>query len=463
MQKLMILVMLLIFALLAGCAEKEQIALPNVPPETYVALADSVRNPTVYIQVLHWWGDDRDGEVIGYEYKWVLAPSQSSCNMDTAWTFTEATHDTFYLPVSSDSTTHRFYVRSIDDDGAYDPTPASVALPLVNSPPKVWLWDIGSLPDTTYPAITLKWHAEDPEGQETIAEYLLWLDGDAVPRSFGPTDTIATLTPEDFKGTYGVRSLYLVAVDTGCDTSNVVTYTWYVREPEGNVLLIDNLPRSYAGYRIGDRFYRGSLDSCIGEYSILDIEHFGGNRYTHAFEALFDLFDMVIWYNEPWHDPGQGRDTLLLSTISSIVPAYVEKGGRFILASHAAVGTRGVFNDSIGFAVFGIDTVYLRDASTDFDCKRWVVFGNAGIGLENVKVNGLFMGAECMKPASQATPLFYIPPGTAIPEQDVNYYVGIMNSYGAGKAALITFPLSRSNSYHNNQYVFCKLLELMLN
>jgi len=451
------------FVMVSGCAQKEDLTTPNLPPETYVAIADSVRNPTVYIQVLHWWGEDIDGEVVGYEYKWELDPTEGTCGFDTTWIFTEETGDTFHLPVTEDTGTHRFYVRAIDDDGSADPTPASTSFPVTNSPPSVRIWDIGSLPDTTYPAFAFKWHGEDPEGDETIAEYLVWLDGETLPRVLDAQDTMVTLTVDDFGGRYGERTVYLVAIDSGCDTSNVATYSWFVKQPEGNVLLVDNLPREYAGYRVGDRFYRTSLDSCIGTYSVLDIEHFGGNRYSFAFESLFELFDLVIWYNDPWHDPDQGRDTLYLAPVAPILPDFVAGGGRLILISHTAVGTRGAFRDSATLQFFGIDSLYLRENSTDFDCKRWIVYGNGAVGLDTVKVNGLFMGAECMKPQQDATPLFHIPPGTVGPEQTVDYYVGIMNDYGDGKVALLTFPISRSNTYRNNQSVFCKLVELMLN
>jgi hypothetical protein len=53
----------LLVLIAAGCAEDENLALPNTPPETYMALGDSAHHATVYIQTIHWWGDDADGEV----------------------------------------------------------------------------------------------------------------------------------------------------------------------------------------------------------------------------------------------------------------------------------------------------------------------------------------------------------------------------------------------------------------
>ena len=44
----------------------------NMPPEThlFLQLSDSIQYPgeTVSMQVLHWYGDDPDGEVAGFEW-----------------------------------------------------------------------------------------------------------------------------------------------------------------------------------------------------------------------------------------------------------------------------------------------------------------------------------------------------------------------------------------------------------
>jgi len=83
----------LVLALAPGCAREENLAIPNTPPETYIAIADTVRNTTVYIQHLHWWGDDIDGEVIGYEYRWFMDEMEPGCPTDTDWVFTGETAD----------------------------------------------------------------------------------------------------------------------------------------------------------------------------------------------------------------------------------------------------------------------------------------------------------------------------------------------------------------------------------
>ena len=85
--------------------EKNSQPTGNKPPETYLFLfvmSDTVSSPdSVYIdsvgidttaskQVLHWWGDDSDGEVIGYYIQW-------DYQSKPIWTTSE--YDTFYTPI----------------------------------------------------------------------------------------------------------------------------------------------------------------------------------------------------------------------------------------------------------------------------------------------------------------------------------------------------------------------------
>jgi hypothetical protein len=133
-----------------------------------------------------------------------------------------------------------------------------------------------------------------------------------------------------------------------------------------------------------------------------------------------------------------------------------------IIVSMAAVGTGGALLDSTAFEAFGIDTLYIRNEETNFDCKRWEIRANDDIGLDSLKVTGFYLGVECIRPATQVTPLYHIPPGTVNSSQTENYYLGVINSWQDGKAALITFPMSRGDYYGNASDEFCKVINLML-
>jgi hypothetical protein len=440
-----------------GCAEKEDVALPNLPPETYVAVADSIRHATVYTQTITWWGSDVDGEIIGYEYRWHMDPAEPGCPMDTLWHFTEARSDTFDLPVTNETSTHLFEVRAYDDNLAWDDTPCSLSVPVINTPPEIHIRKPEAVPDTTFPSLLVEVEFSDMEGDETVASVLAWLDSDDPEiLEFAPEDATISLGAEAFAGSYGERTLSVVAVDTGCDTSRVDSLTWYVTPPTGRVLLIDDLSSAAgAAERISDRFYRAGLDSCEGTYSVLDLEGFGGTTGAHNFPELFSQFDLVIWYTGHLLT----QEPLALAGLEGTITEYVAGGGNFLLQSLRAVGSGGVFEDSLVLDPFGIDRLYLNQGSTNWDCRKWHIQGTAEAGLDSLKFQSNTPGVEFIKPMAEALPLYHLLPGTAGPQ---TFYMGILNSWQAGRAALLTFPLGRCNGYGNGRSEYCKIVELML-
>ena len=444
--------------IVTGCAEKEDVALPNLPPETFVAVADSIRHPTVYTQAITWWGSDVDGEIIGYAYRWHMDPAEPGCPMDTLWHFTEARSDTFDLPVTNGSSTHLFEVRACDDDLAWDDTPCSLSVPVVNTPPQIHIRKPGAVPDTTLPSLRVEIEFSDMDGDETIANILAWLDDDDPEiLEFAPEDAVITLSGEVFDDKYGTRTLYIVAVDTGCDTSNVDSLTWYVMPPQGRVLLVDDLSSAAgAAEWISDRFYRTGLDSCEGAYSVLDLEGFGGAPAAHNLPELFSQFDLVIWYTAHLLT----QEPLALTGLEGAITEYVEGGCNFLLQSLRAVGSGGVFEDSLVLDLFGIDILYLNQGSTNWDCRKWHIQGTAESGLDSLKFQSNTPGVEFIRPAEDALPLYYLLPGTAGPQ---TFYLGVLNPWQAGRAALLTFPLGRCNGYGNGRSEYCRIVELMLN
>jgi hypothetical protein len=295
-----------------------------------------------------------------------------------------------------------------------------------------------------------------------VSKYIVWLDGSRESaKVMAPPDTLVSLGAEDFAGRFNrARTLNLLAVDSGCDTSEVVAHTWFVKEPRGRVLLVDDLGSEGAALAPqSDAFYRSGLRTC-GDFSVLDLENYGGVISAHNFPVLFGQFDVVVWYNDPRRDP-----SARLPLVEGDLKTYVEGGGSLLLVSMAALGSGGALRDSLWPEVFGIDSIFVRlsPPTTNFDCMNWAIRSNQQLGLDSLKVQGLWPGAECMLPHQSATPLYYIPPETTTnPRNRENYYLGIVNSWQAGKAAIMTFPLSRSDGYANARAEYCKVVQLLL-
>ena len=127
---------------------------------------------------VHWWGDDSDGLIVGYIFKWE--------GIDQSWSFTTSNDSIFALPIGTVDTSFTLFVSAVDnsgnglydesvflngikimsepfidenennkydegesfiDFGAIDETPAIQKFPIRNSAPEVTWNDISILPE----------------------------------------------------------------------------------------------------------------------------------------------------------------------------------------------------------------------------------------------------------------------------------------------------------------------------
>ena len=126
-------------------------------------------------QLLHWWGEDSDGDVIGYKYKW---------SSDSAWTFTTAEEGLFYVPIRTDLDVFSFEVKTVDNDNLEDKSPAKLTLPIKNSRPEIHfrfnsnpkIADIQGDTSITFPTRTFVWDLYDQDGIESIQDIYYAID-----------------------------------------------------------------------------------------------------------------------------------------------------------------------------------------------------------------------------------------------------------------------------------------------
>jgi len=314
-----------------SCGERKvDNPLPNQPPETYLFLfTDTTLNTTTSRQILHWWGDDPDGFVVGYRYSWDPTLPEDQ------WTWTTQTSDTFSLAIPGADTVYVFSVRAVDDQGLSDPTPATQRFPVKNTPPEVQFLLGFDVPETTFTVASFFWKGTDLDGDETIEKYLYALDDTSRPenwRELPPTVTFLTLHEEDGL-TEGEHVFYLKAVDIAQASSPVIRMppegrTWYVKKPRGRLLLIDD-------YAIADNsadFYRAVLDTLVGEYTVWDIKiDRDGDRQEDflppskvTFTETLLLFDYILWYTDsnPHFEEAQVG-----------VPEFLKKGGKILFSA----------------------------------------------------------------------------------------------------------------------------------
>ncbi|MGB2867923.1 MAG: hypothetical protein WBD36_05695 [Bacteroidota bacterium] len=199
---------------------------PNQRPKTFFWLfPDSNLATVVSRQHLRWWGEDRDGYVVGYLLSYTPSVSTLPSPDTLSYVFTTQTDTTVLLPIRQSFQDFLLVVRAVDNsfhesltsgaivrlspdpywdvnvngvlDGgdvalpslrdAMDADGAKQKFPIKNSPPIAeYVTDpddparLIQPPDTTFPVITFVWNGSDPDGDETVASYRISLNDSSV-------------------------------------------------------------------------------------------------------------------------------------------------------------------------------------------------------------------------------------------------------------------------------------------
>lgn len=366
-------------AIFLSCSESvTDNPLENQPPETHLFLYTNaeISQQKSKLQV-HWWGDDSDGLVIGYVFKWE--------GINDNWTFTKSNDSVFALPIGTVDTSFSFLVSAIDnsgngrydnnfsinenefisepftdingngiydegepfiDFGAIDPTPASQKFPIKNSSPEITWNDISILPETSFPTITVGWDAFDLDGNETITQIHISLNDTSEFTVLPGTTRLVSLIIDDLSSANPELNIYINAdenklfeenlsnlklndfnrifirgVDNSGASSKFVPLpdtgrTWYVKKPKGDLLIVDN----YDGGNAAALFYDEKFTSFAGNnFDNFDLENNQLPYQNITFQNTLNLFNYVFWYS--------GSNPSLELT-SLVVQNYIQRGGK---------------------------------------------------------------------------------------------------------------------------------------
>lgn len=145
----------------------------NVPPVTTISGGPSPFDEYSYLVDLKWFGEDMDGSVETYEFAWddtsewfetVLTGSTFVVSSDTCCIF-----DTLVSSAGTDSIVeqyfryHTFFVRSIDDKRAVDPSPAHLTFNSVTVAPESRITQGPPMNSETGRAVSIHWEGFDPD------------------------------------------------------------------------------------------------------------------------------------------------------------------------------------------------------------------------------------------------------------------------------------------------------------
>ena len=494
MKKQNYIIALLVLAFVAGCSlddpfgnHKTSEPVGNMPPDTHLYLDVDQMTVSIYDtlstgeivegtrtagldatpsrQILHWWGDDVDGNVVGYYYQW---------DYEAEATYTTAESDTFYVPIRSKYDEFRFQVWAVDDQGLQDASPASLTFPVFNSPPRIDFRlnsnprAVGSSDVTSYtfPTRTFVWDASDPDGKETITDIMYALD-DTTTWSRLPGDAV-DLTLREIEP--GAHKFFVKAVDVSGASSNVITFPdveddqapnhWVVKPVQGDILLVNDFAQDQNFYQV-QSFYQDILNELVGEsgYSIWEI----GSDRTPAInaenslpfsstdiEANLSYFDKVIWFAH------LGRPNLSGAGLS--ITRFVKNGGGIFISNgnEERPDTTWTFTniDSVyrlnpgGRLLPGIDIPAsfgsADDAALDINLEKLV--GN--------RVSGLIPGngADVVYRMQHDSTTTISVPYTGSPPVGVRYKIG------TGESIYFSLPLHYCNGNTNMTEIFRYIL-----
>jgi len=434
----------------------------NLPPETYIYLlvdSDSTGiDTTSSLQIIHWWGDDPDGEVIGYNYQWDFQDTP-------VWTNQEI--DTLHLPIRSAYDAFSLSVWAVDNDSLQDPTPAVLRFPVMNSKPEID-FRIGSNPSAspsnpdviayTFPTRTFVWDASDLDGRETIVNFRWTLDDTTTWNELDGSEgsiTIRNISP-------GEHQFFVKAVDIAGAESEVIFFPdpsdnttpniWEVIEPVGDVLLVNDYALDQNTHVV-QSFYQNILDDLIGpdNYTVWEI----GTNLTPIInpqntipysitdiEAYFSYFKKVIWFSH------LGRPHITQAGLG--ITKFISTGGKIFITN----GNEGVPDTTWTFTK--IDSVYkLNPGGRLFPGISVLAdFGDAAVNQKLKLTIELLIGnrVSALIPGVGGEAVYYMEPDSTAPVT-VPYKgsppVGVRYRIGQGESIYFSLPLHYCNALDN--------------
>ncbi len=488
-------------ALLYGCTDEGSL-LPNQPPETLLVVDDTELDTTHYIQTLSWHGEDHDGEVLRFEYKWTLADGTTAGDFDTTWVglvepFVTVTRDTFFLPVPTvwaDTLTHHFQVRAVDDEGAVDATPASARIRVFNQAPRLYAIAGGDtsstlvLPESILPVLSFQFRVIDPDNplpdQEDagayIDEFRFWFEDSLDYMSLPPSDTLLTVRPEEFGEQVGMeREFHLQAVDLGGAMSNVLAASTFVQDvTSARVLVLDSADSFSPSVSIVDPFWHDEVAGLLpaDEVYLHDFEADGPLVHPDHLHLIFSLFEAVLWYNGgagSADNTSSSEPTPEISEAETGLRAYLEGGGKVLLSSYNLIGASvspisgGSLSAEFETEVLLTDSLFVHVSGTpdNLPSSNWRVWpptaeipGFPAVGTETLRNATALRGIDRMslQPTALADgvieELYFLPQGSFDPPSaDEGGSVGVRRYFDSGgELVLLTFPISLAGGYDNN-------------
>lgn len=380
----------------------------NLAPDTYTIADTIIRfgdNRLESEVKLEWWGDDADGFITGYEFTFDGLITET-----TNWIYTENQDSTFILapPAGEDSADYVFTIRSIDNNGEKDPTPARLIIPVKNSPPTIVIVYGVNKPVKSFPVLKFYWEANDPDGEENLNHFELYFnDTTGTPYILDKTVSSAIFEAQDptiidlICNVYqnaatipnavllnGLKSnswnkLFIRAVDqSDAKSSFTISDSVYIKKVNSNLLLVNGYSTT-----ANESFYGSKLmNNGISIFDTIQIFEAIAGAYTQQSAdnitqgKVFDIFDVIIWFSNSADNS--------FSLAQKTTEAFFNSGGKMLMSVYISSSFDPLSNfldfTPIASLVDPVDTTLILDLGAQLiplDISYPVLQGTSIVGI----------------------------------------------------------------------------------
>ena len=430
----------IVFLLVSSCREEEGELKTNEAPETTFSIEEfnlSGDDRLNSIVRLSWYGKDPDGYVVAFEL------SKDGVN----WERTNQQDSTFQFPLDggTDTADIQLYVRAIDNLGLADASPDFVSIPIKNTPPKIAFDDELTVADTAFIAATTEWDASDLDGNETITEVQISVNGKAW-FSISQTKKIFTLVPVDptVSDTVSARiyydtdenpasglveglvvndtnKIYIRAIDQAGTVSELDTSTtFYLKGKVNDVLVVSGVSGAL------NRAYARALDSAQIpiQYDYLSLLASNGIYRPKLWNVTFKLaltsYDKLFFYSneDTYLNSYTNISNLLLEFAAPSLQAFANQGGKYFIST--AFGSQVVIDGFVGLlpirskaSVNTTNAFLMRDSSLVAQLPNFPDIVNTQFAVPSIGVFNIDSAdTEVLYTAEITEGIAFPPPGT---------------------------------------------------
>ncbi len=329
-----LLLVLAVFFFVGSCERPTSPPKPNQPPNTTVANIPVDGDTLFALVTLHWDGEDYDGFIAAYEYRYITYHLVRGDSVVQPWIRTAETSRTIAFESSDVLNRQRFQVRAVDNVGDVDPTPAEkvfytyqtiVPKTVILSPVDGQQFFIIDHTTDWWQGILLIFNASDEDGE--VVEYA-WAVDDG--EWHWQADTSVYITPDQFQPLDGEHILRV----TSRDNTNLVdpvgdtVHVTLIRPTfEKRILIIDETDESK--FPLGVNYSDAEVDSFYREL-------FPGSDEWDFFQqgmppkSVLGQYKLVVWHadNQYTYD----RDVHQLPFHIEDIMDYMNVGGDFIMS-----------------------------------------------------------------------------------------------------------------------------------